>query len=102
MVPRQPGGSAVSSASQRQTTSSTSVSAGADCQLIPSAPRPEEARSPSTEASEALEGGGGGAGGGATRGPHADTTDTRRQKDSRRIQGNPTIIVRLLFNPFIH
>ena len=56
MAPRQPSGSPVSRRSQAHTTSSTSVSAGADCQVMPSAPSPEEARSPSTEARPALAG----------------------------------------------
>ncbi len=56
MTPRHDAGSAVSSRSHSTTTSSTSVSAGADCQVMPSAPIPEVARSPSTDASDALEG----------------------------------------------
>ena len=56
MTPFHDPGSAVSSRSQSTTTSSTSVSAGADCHVIPSAPSPDEARSPSTEARDALEG----------------------------------------------
>ena len=56
MTPFQDSGSAVSSRSHSAMTSSTSVSAGADCQVIPSDPSPEAARSPSTEAREALDG----------------------------------------------
>jgi hypothetical protein len=56
MTPFHDSGNAVSSRSHSTTTSSTSVSAGADCQVIPSAPSPEVARSPSTEARDALDG----------------------------------------------
>ena len=56
MTPRHDAGSAVSSRSHSTTTSSTSVSAGADCQVMPSAPSPAVARSPSAELSVALDG----------------------------------------------
>ena len=56
MTPFQVAGSPVSSRSHPTTTSSTSVSAGADCHVIPSAPSPPAARSPSTEARDALAG----------------------------------------------
>ena len=49
MTPFHDSGSAVSSRSHSTTTSSTSVRAGADCHVMPSAPSPEAARSPSTE-----------------------------------------------------
>ena len=41
MTPCHDGGSPVSSRSHSTTTSSTSVSAGADCQVMPSAPSPD-------------------------------------------------------------
>ena len=56
MTPFHDSGSAVSSRSHSTTTSSTSVSAGADCQVMPSAPSPAVARSPSAELRVALDG----------------------------------------------
>ena len=41
---------------QSHTTSSTSVRAGLDCQLIPSAPSPVDMRSPSVDDSDTLAG----------------------------------------------
>ena len=49
MTPFHDPGSPVSSRSHSTTTSSTSVSAGADCQVMPSAPIPALARSPRAE-----------------------------------------------------
>ena len=54
MAPRHSGASPQRSRSQSVTTCSTSVSAGADCQVMPRAATPPEAMSPSTEESEAL------------------------------------------------
>ena len=56
IVPDQASDSPVSCRIQSQTTSSTSVRAGQLSQEMPSPPRPDEARSPSTEAREALDG----------------------------------------------
>ena len=56
IAPCQASDSPVRRRSQPTTTSSTSVSAGADCQVMPRAPSPDEAMSPSTEASEAFDG----------------------------------------------
>ena len=56
MTPFHDPGSPVSSRSHSTTTSSTSVSAGADCHVMPSVPRLEVARSPSAELRVALDG----------------------------------------------
>ena len=54
IAPRHCGDSPQRSRSQSVTTCSTSVSAGADCHVMPRAATPPEAMSPSTDASEAL------------------------------------------------
>ena len=54
IAPRHCGESPHSSRSHSVTTCSTSVRAGADCHVIPSAATPLLAMSPSTDASEAL------------------------------------------------